>query len=212
MELSLPFWLKPSSLIVFEGLDDTGKTTQMRAMQEGAENDQFGEPLFDPIPYFTHQPSGSGRAGRMIYKITERHRELALDPLALQLLHLASHAQHWTNDIVPRLEGGTSVFMDRCWWSTYAYGFDALAERFKEDEILRIIQAPAQGYKPDLVFLFLHTYADNPNNSLDLRMRYQKLQRKYDHRTVLVPDASPQDVTLFIFQTLRERGFTNGYK
>jgi thymidylate kinase len=71
--------LRPGSLVVFEGLDRSGKSTQIERMSR-----------LDweaPGPSFTHMPSGMTELTKSIYSLTEHQR--IRSPLARQLLHLA---------------------------------------------------------------------------------------------------------------------------
>ncbi len=47
---------------------------------------------------------------------------MAITPLALQALHVAAHLDSIETTIKPALADGTTVLLDRTWWSTLVYG------------------------------------------------------------------------------------------
>lgn len=99
-------------LIVFEGVEGVGKTTQIRLLSDwlGAQR----------LSYFVIREPGGTALGNEI-------RRLLLDfgaPVterAEALLFMASRAQVVAEEIVPRLERGEIVVADRFFLSTYAY-------------------------------------------------------------------------------------------
>ena len=77
-------YFRPGSLVVFEGLDRSGKSTQIKRLS-----------MLNwkaPGPKFTHMPSGMTALTESIYELTEN--EKIGSPLARQLLHLACHAEN----------------------------------------------------------------------------------------------------------------------
>lgn len=69
--------LLPGSLVVFEGLDKTEKSTQVNALSSLAWD--------SPAPLRTHMPSGLVSLTESIYQLTETAQ--IHSPLARQLLH-----------------------------------------------------------------------------------------------------------------------------
>lgn len=161
--------MSPGTLVVFEGLDATGKTTQIHRIQEAAST------LFqEPMPYFTHQPSGGSRLGNMIYQITEQmpiHNNLTR-----QFLHLASHCEHYSAVISSELFA-RPVFMDRCWISTLAYGYfgGGLNEQFEFEFFTRLVQSPAREIRPNVVFYFSHPYENDNHNTPEVEAGYEQI-------------------------------------
>lgn len=214
-EIMFPFEVQPSSLVVFEGLDNTGKTTLHQKLKKAAHPPADEEALFaEPAPYFTHQPSGgSSVIGKAIYKLTEQARDHDLSPKSRQMLHLASHFQHYDHDIIPRLESGRSVFMDRNYWSTFAYGyFGCFDELFSPDEFYQLVRMPLRDYEPDLVFFFQHVWDSDHHNTPEVVKGYQYLAEMERLRTVVVPPGTVDETVMFVFRTLRERGITKVWK
>jgi thymidylate kinase len=208
----LPLQLAPGKLIVFEGLDDTGKSTQIERFEAACYRPTEAEyPLYDPIPMFTHQPSGATGVGPDIYSLTEGIDWSKGSPLTRQLLHLSAHSEHYHHDIIPALKT-RSVIMDRCWWSTFAYGYRGeIAEAMSPGEWLKIIQLPARGIKPDLVFLFTHRYGEKASSRRTSSDRitfenYMELADRYADRVCIVPDHNAGEVTAYISGQLYSRG------
>ena len=197
--------LKPSTFVVFEGLDATGKTTQMDRIRNAASG-QFGHRLFThPHPLFTHQPSGNDRLGDAIYRLTEDYT--INNPWCRQFLHLASHANHYENQILPTLRSGQSLFMDRCWWSTFAYGYCGGgiidSEEMRPDEFIKIARIPTQGQMPSVVFLFMHPHKEDAHNTPQVRAGYEVLaQAEMTYPVVHVPLLGIEETTAYIFKAL----------
>ena len=185
---------RTGTFVVLEGLDATGKSTQL---------DRLGRCISNLLT--THQPSGATSVGRAIYDLTE-NTPIA-SPLARQFLHLASHAEHYRTELRPAL-GQRAVLMDRSWWSTIAYGWYGtdLSESIDLDTFLKVAQLPAGGLLPNVVFVFLDPWTADPHNSAAVRNGYEELSGLFSDRAVRVPPAPPDDVTTFILNELERRG------
>jgi dTMP kinase len=99
-------------LIVFEGPEGAGKTTQVRMLAEAiaaagrtvvAAREPGGTPLGDAIRALLLDPTGT------------------VSPRAEGLLFMASRAQLVEQELRPALAGGATVILDRFFLSTYAY-------------------------------------------------------------------------------------------
>lgn len=189
--------LRPGALVVLEGLDRTGKSTQMNALKD--------LPWSDPKPTFTHMPSGMTRLTESIYTLTER--EPISSPLARQLLHLACHAENSVALAESRGRGG--LVLDRWWWSTVAYGWHAghLADAgVDEAAFFGMIDAVWSRQQADVVFLFHTPYARDDLNRDEVREGYARLAATYPDLVVEIPAALPVETTDFLTAQLRERG------
>lgn len=208
--MEMPFPIKPGALIVFEGLDGTGKTTQHEHIERACVGLGHGsEPLFEPEPLFLHMPTAGTNLGQAIYEITEAITE-DLDPLARQFLHLASHSQSVRFTIKPAREEGRPVFLDRWWWSTFAYGHEAMAKRFRMTypELVTFLFRVWRRMMPDVVFLFMHPHVEDAHNTPSVVEGYQLLMDAYSwgDRLVLVEQGDQNHQTLQIMDALLERG------
>ena len=132
--------------ITFEGPDASGKTTQIKLLEEYLIEKKGITPLM------TREPGGT--------PISEKIRDIILDkansemsPVTEALLYAASRAQHVQEVIVPALEAGRVVISDRFLDSSIAY------QGYGRDmgSIIADINAPATGgLEPDLT-IFLKT-------------------------------------------------------
>lgn len=99
-------------LIVLEGVEGVGKTTQVRLLGEWlAAHD---------IPWFAIREPGGTPLGDEIRELL-LHAPGPVTDRAEALLFMASRAQVTATEIVPRLRRGEVVLADRFFLSTYAY-------------------------------------------------------------------------------------------
>lgn len=102
-----------SRFIVIEGLDGTGKTTQIKLLAEYLE--KKGERVFT-----TAEPTALP-TGKLLRRILGG--EVPSDPWATAALFFSDRIQHCAGEggIRERLEGGETVITDRYYFSTFAY-------------------------------------------------------------------------------------------
>lgn len=209
-DLQMPFRLRPGTLVVFEGLDGTGKSTQHERMEGGVYRPTYGTPMFDGEPLFLHMPSGSNLVGSHVYEMTEALGS-ELDPLARQLLHLASHAQE-----LDRLRTTSeAVFLDRFWWSTVAYGWHGVRPAFSRTALARLAERVWRGIEPDVIFMFDKPHVEDPHNTPDVIAGYEWLEHEYhqdrDCPVFHVPFGTEAEQNLFILEEMARLGlYGNG--
>lgn len=205
----LPLHIVPSSFVVFEGLDNTGKSTQMDRFERAVYAPEGGEPLYDGKPVFTHSPSGGSDLGTKIYGLTEDIDWRKHLPLTRQFLHLAAHCEMYENVIVPKLSKGGAVFLDRNWWSAYAYGWvKGMRESTASDEFIDLVKMPTQGVSPSVYFLFLEVLKKDKSNNAQVLENYEHLAELHADATVLVPRLARGETTAFISEHLTRRQIT----
>lgn len=188
--------LRPGTLVVLEGLDRTGKSTQVTRLQ--------GLRWADPAPEFTHMPSGLTELTRAVYALTEGMT--IASPLARQLLHLACHAENLGP--LQQIRRERAVVLDRWWWSTVAYGWHAghLAEHGVDHALFHgLIDTVWAGHDADAVFLFTTPHEHDDHNRRDVREAYDLLAAEHPAQTIRVPAADPGSTTEFILAALRQR-------
>ena len=188
--------LRTGTLVVFEGLDKTGKTTQREALR--------AYPWDPPAPVVTHMPSGLSAVTRAIYEATERER--LTSPLGLQLLHLACHAESLPALSEARTRCG--VILDRWWWSTVAYGWfgGGLRDSISEDQFFRTVDMVWGDFHADVIFLFLTKFEADVHNVEAVAAGYRWLADRHRGLVVEVPSADEDSVTAFLLDELRRRG------
>ena len=97
--------------IVFEGGDDSGKSTQSRALYRRLQRQGYPTLL-------TREPGGTP-SGEVIRRLLKNHRDISF--LSELLLFLAARAELVESVIEPALRAGTIVISDRYTASTVAY-------------------------------------------------------------------------------------------
>ena len=104
----------PGKFIVVEGLDGSGKSTQVDLLVE------FLKSLVKEV-VITREPTMDSEAGRTVKKVLKK--EIFIEPLALQALYVQDRRGHLQNKVIPALKNGNYVVSSRYAFSTFAYGF-----------------------------------------------------------------------------------------
>ena len=123
------------NLVVFEGLDGSGTTTQMQLLAERCDKDlRACRATFEP----TDKP-----IGRLVRAVLQK--QIVTTPLALAMLYAADREDHLYNPIygmASELEKGKLVICDRYIYSSLAYqGVECPLEKVQE-----LNQFPAPQY------------------------------------------------------------------
>lgn len=136
-------------LIVFEGPEGVGKTTQLRMLSEWlsargqtvvAVREPGGTPLGDEIRRLLLDPQSD------------------IVPRAESLLFMASRAQLVEREIIPALEAGATVLLDRYFLSTYAY--QVAGRGLPHEEIVAANRLATSSLRPELTLLLSMPVAD----------------------------------------------------
>lgn len=134
--------IETSMLITFEGIDGSGKSTQIQLLKQWFDS--------QGISYVVFREPGSS-------SISEKIREILLDakneihPVAEMLLFSAARAQLSATQIKPELEAGKVVLLDRFFNSTTAYqGYGRKAASL--DAIEHLNSLASLGLVPDITF------------------------------------------------------------
>lgn len=119
--------------IALEGIDGSGKTTQIAALYEyftaqGREVVRTREPRKD-----------EGLIGELIQKILLGKTQIP--PVAFQYLFSADREMHHEELILPSLAQGKVVLSDRCFWSAIPYGIMDLGGELSENTAEYILVA-----------------------------------------------------------------------
>ena len=185
------------TLVVFEGLDKAGKSTQINALESAT--------WAGVQPLFVHMPSGLNDSTRKIYGALEGGSFSS--GLAKQLFHMACHAENVAAIQVARTE--SAVVLDRFWWSTIAYGWyegRLWQTGMHEESFLNVISAIWSNLDPNLIFLFLDPQEDDDNNTDEVRTGYLSLAKKFSEKTVLVPTMSIEETNRFVVEKIEASG------
>jgi dTMP kinase len=131
------------TFISFEGIDGSGKTTQLRSLANFLE--QAGCDVL-----LTREPGGTPVGNRLRAALLDLHE--VVDPLTELLVFAADRAQHVRRVLRPAIEAGRIVLSDRYADATTAY--QGAGRGFSPQLIAEIIELATGGLKPDLTVLF----------------------------------------------------------
>lgn len=129
--------------ITFEGIDGSGKSTQLRML--AGELRSRGMDVLT-----TREPGGTPLGQRLRESFLETEENVS--PLAELLLFAADRAQHVELLIKPTLAEGRTVISDRFADATFAY--QGAGRGFPEKTVKDVIKLATSGLKPDLTLFF----------------------------------------------------------
>ena len=197
-------------IISFEGPDGAGKTTVLNKVLPILQ-----EKLAQPI-LTTREPGG--------VVISERIRDVILDVNHTEmdaktdlLLYMAARRQHWIERVLPAVEAGQVVIMDRFIDSSVAY--QGAGRGLDKSEIYWLNAYATDHHKPDLTLYFdvpsevglarIEANADREVNRLDLEKldMHQRVRQGYlelakdESERIMTVDAS-QDLETVVDATL----------
>jgi dTMP kinase len=158
--------------ITFEGLDGSGKTTQIRRLANSLETE--GRTVVT-----LRQPGGTALGDRIRKILLDSSSEDTLgpiDPAAEMALMFADRAQAIAEIILPALEQGHIVLCDRYTDSSEAY--QGGGRQLGSERILEMHRAACNNLQPDLTILLLP-----PLESSLYRARRRNLRHTQQHGT-----------------------------
>lgn len=127
LDLDIDFRRNPYKgiYIVLEGIDGSGKTTQIEKL-----NEYFEDKGMEIVT--TREPrKDEGLIGELIQKIL--NGQTKVPSVAIQYLFSADRGMHHAELIEPSLQKGKMVISDRCFWSAVPYGVLDLEEDFSDN-------------------------------------------------------------------------------
>lgn len=192
-----PLHFSPGSVVVFEGLDKAGKSTQLDLLKMRTSTEDV---------LFAHMPSGLTEFSQELYSILENRPPSS--SLSRQLSHLASHSDNM-QQLVSATSKGTTLILDRWWWSTWAYGWSSGELRkagLPEAVLLELIKTIWNPISASIVFLFASPHEDDANNISGVAQGYFDLAANHTGNAVVVPENNTQQTHNFIVATLMDAG------
>jgi dTMP kinase len=133
----------PGIFITFEGMDGSGKTTQMHRLAAGLR--ALGRSVLETV-----EPGGPPVAQK-IRRILLDSANQELSPTTEILLYFASRAQNVDEWIMPALGRGEIVLSDRFTDSSLAY--QGVGRKLGIDTVQALDRIACRGLKPDLTIL-----------------------------------------------------------
>jgi dTMP kinase len=159
-------------LITLEGLDGSGKTTQMRRLAAWLKK------RFPDEPVVTRQPGGT-ETGDRIRALVLDSRQAGLAPMTEMALMFADRAQAIAEVIQPALDQRRIVICDRFTDSTEAY--QGGGRQLGSQAVLELHRLVCNNLQPDLTLLLL------PSLEVSLERARRRNQRAADQKE---PDES----------------------
>jgi dTMP kinase len=167
--------------ITFEGIEGSGKTTQIGITGDYLEKKK--------IPFIiTEEPGGTG-LGSELRQILLDKTSLAITEKAELLLFAADRAQHIEEVILPAMSEGKVVLCDRFSDATIAY--QGFGRGVDVDFIRKVNSFSSQSLKPDLTLLFdipvaagLKRITDriSPTGKTSLEDRFEREKAEFHQR------------------------------
>ncbi len=129
-------------LIVFEGAEGVGKSTQLRRLASWLESG-------GRVVHALREPGGTPLGDQIRHLLLDPASDIA--PRAEALLFMASRAQLVQTLVRPALDAGHVVLLDRFFLSTYAY--QGAGRGLPEGEVRQANGVATSGLVPDLTLL-----------------------------------------------------------
>jgi dTMP kinase len=129
--------------ITFEGLDGTGKSTQLRKLAEALR--EAGHKVVE-----TREPGGTATGEKIRHVLLDSATQ-NLSPMAEMALMFASRAQHIAEVILPGLDHGQIVLCDRFTDSTEAY--QGSGRKLGSEAVRELHRVLCGNLQPDLTIL-----------------------------------------------------------
>lgn len=180
--------------ITIEGGEGTGKTTQLKLIEEYLKGEKFKYIL-------TREPGGID-ISEQIRKIILDRNNTAMDARTEALLYAASRRQHLIERVIPALKEDKIVICDRFIDSSLAY--QGFARGLGIEEVLKINEFAIEGHMPNLTIYLdiepsiglsrINKDAEREINRLDLERNtfHEKVREGYHILIERYPDRIKQ--------------------
>lgn len=175
-------------LFVFEGPDGVGKSELSGRFADLL--DQRGIPNL----HLSFPGKEEGALGKLIDDLHHAPANFgikAMSPSSLQLLHIAAHLDLIEQTIIPALRSGTSIILDRFWWSTKVYGLAAGVSRSVLDRMVEVELAAWGKTSPTRIVLVRRTSPLRP----EPKSQWRRWLELYD--SIAVEEEKSVDVFRF---------------
>ncbi len=190
--------------IVFEGIDGAGLTTQASLLDKYLKSKKYEVIL-------TKEPTNNLIGGLIRAAL---RKEWITSNRTLQLLFSADRAHHLEKEIIPALEDGKIVILDRYFISTIAYGMIELEKNW-----LKALNS--QFYLPDIVFIidvpvevsierikksrFGFEFFEEEEKLEKIRNNFLELSKEYENCFVINGNRSIEEINQEIIKIVEEK-------
>jgi dTMP kinase len=165
---------KPGKLFIFEGPDGVGKTTITKHLEAYLNRHTY---VCDLISFPGRE---FGTIGNLIYDVHHEPLKYGIETVtstSKQVLHIAAHLDAIERRILPLLNSGRHVILDRFWWSTWVYGRTSNISHDVLEKMIELERFCWKGVKPSIAFL-LHRNAPL-EREVDFS-NWKQLSKEYD--------------------------------
>lgn len=176
-------------LISFEGIDGSGKSTQIKLLREYLEKQELQVSVY-------REPGGVSISEQIRGLLLNQHMEI--HPTTEMLLFSAARAQLVAEKVVPDLEEGKMVILDRFYDSTTAYqGYGR--ENVDLETIHQINSIASLGKEPDITFYMRLSWEESKERTRHLEEdRMEKAGEEFFKRVILGFDYLAENLPRFI--------------
>ena len=154
-------------LIVFEGGEGSGKSTQIRLLADSLAKAGIAHRCL-------REPGGTPLGAEVRRLLLDREWEM--DARAEALLFMASRAQIVSRELRPALASGEHVLLDRFFLSTYAYQIGGRG--LPENEVRAANGLATGGLVPDLTLLLSFPAADGLARAAERSSAHDRMERE----------------------------------
>ena len=164
--------MQEPQLIVFEGVDAAGKSAVSARYLSALGN------LGIPAKLLTFPGKAPDTLGKLVYTLHHDAPSVGVKhytPASLQALHIAAHLDAIETVIIPSLEAGHTIVLDRYWWSTWVYGICGGARPEILESLIEAERLAWGRWQPNLLF---HLTRTSPLREEPAEM-WTKLQSEY---------------------------------
>jgi dTMP kinase len=161
--------MNKGKFIVFEGIDASGKSTQIRMLEHYLK--EKGVPV-----YLTREPTDSPFGALAHQCMTGRIDSDEKAIAAVMAADRLDHIYNKTNGLLDKINAGITVISDRYYFSSYAYQ----GAHLDMDWVIELNRLSAEALRPD-VNIFIDIDAQTSMNRLQGRgdlERYEKLDKQ----------------------------------
>ena len=195
-------------LIVFEGPDAVGKSTLVQYLRILLKQERLSNEI---LSFPGDRP---GTIGKLVYDLHHAPGKFGIEQISsigLQALHIAAHLDAITQTILPALNSGTWVVLDRFWWSTWVYGRAAGIDPRILDSLIYAERLLWGQFTPSVVFLIQRAkpYGDKPAGDefaiLSNLYRELSISEATNYQIISMAEVEPDVACEIIGQWVRER-------
>lgn len=185
----------PGTFIALEGIDGSGKTTQVHQLKTFFEEKGY-------TVFITKNPTNR-IIGKLIREILDG--KVKLSPVSFQYLYSADR-QLQQEELIPHLEKGEIVITDRYFWSAIAYGLTDKAGKYSNEDMFMAAHSIMSMYNqhmlPDYTFyldisittafdrlMAMHKKGDIYEKKYKLEKvvhEYKRLRDKFPHEIIKI--------------------------